>query len=448
MRRITKSKLFGTDGIRARVGNFPLDDRSLIKLGNSIGEIFRGFKILIGIDTRASGERIKELIAAGISSRAEVFYCGVIPTPGISYIIGHSHFDYGIMITASHNPYYDNGIKIFNSRGEKISPDIEEDIEDIFSSIGRLGKDENNREHVKTENINNKNIYKDFLLEQASGLKGKKQKIVVDCAHGAVYEIVPAVFKETGFDAEIINSTPDGNNINRDSGSTNPENLRERVAALKADIGISFDGDGDRVIFADNNRNVLDGDHTLYVISRYLLETNKNFNKIVVGTVMGNLGLEKALSEMRIKYIRTPVGDYNVYQEMKRVNSMIGGEQSGHTILRSLQQTGDGILTAIYFLKALSYFDLKPTEIFNQLSLYPQVTRNIKIRKKKDIDSWDELRDKIEDFNDKHGKNSRIIIRYSGTEPKIRVMIESEHSSVIQENLEIFENLIKSEIGG
>ena len=307
----------------------------------------------------------------------------------------------------------------------------------------------------------------------------------MDCANGAVFEIAPEVFKETGFDIEVIGASPDGRNINEQCGSTYPENLKEKVLFHEADLGIAFDGDGDRVIFADNKGHILDGDHTLYAISRYLLETaghrdvskpgnneinqkflrgsrgqyfqkappgrrrqEINFNKIVVGTVMGNLGLEKALAGLGLEYLRTGVGDRNVYREMKRTGSIIGGEQSGHTILGFLQGTGDGILTALYFLKALFYLDLEPAELFNRLPLFPQVTRSIKVREKKNLDDWPELKEKTAEFENKYGKNSRLLVRYSGTEPKIRIMIESEQESIISENLEKFTGLIKSEIGG
>lgn len=446
-----KTKLFGTDGIRGTVGFSPLDDESIIKLGNSIGELFKNARIIIGRDTRASGKNLKELLAAGIANKAQVFPCGVIPTPGLSFITDRSDFSHGIMITASHNPYHDNGIKIFNSSGEKISRDIEEKLEDIFFSLDKPGVNKNNRKYpgaIDDENTKYKDIYMDFLLEQAAGIQVKKQKAIIDCSHGAVYEIAPTVFRELGLETEIIAAAPDGQNINRDCGAAHPENLGNEVIARRAGIGIAFDGDGDRVIFADNKGNILDGDHSLYIIAKYLLETNSKFNKTAVGTIMSNLGLEKALAEPGIKFYRTPVGDYHVYQEMKRVNAIIGGEQSGHTILRSLQRTGDGILTALYFLKALAYFDLNPAQLFDALHLFPQVTRDIEIKEKRDLERWDELKKMIKDFNDKHKENSRIIIRYSGTEHKIRVMIESADRSIIQENLPKFESLIISEIGG
>jgi phosphoglucosamine mutase len=430
------------------VGNYPLDNDSIVKLGHSIGTLLKGCRILVGRDTRASGEKIIELLTTGAADKAKLFDCGIMPTPGISFLTGRGDFDYGIMITASHNPYFDNGIKIFNSKGEKISTAFEQKIENVFFSLAADPKEGSSGVQPDIGKIRVDDMYRDFLIGQVSSLPGKNLKAVIDCAHGAAFEIAPLVFKAAGFDTEIINAAPDGKNINRDSGSTNPELLKNAVISRQADMGIAFDGDGDRVIFACQNGNILDGDHSLYTISKYLLETNRDFNKIVVGTIMGNLGLEKALLKMGMTYIRTPVGDRQVYGEMKKMKALVGGEQSGHTILRFLQRTGDGILTAIYFIKALSYFNLKPADIFKQLPLYPQITKSIVVREKKEIESWDKLKKEIENFNRRHGKNSRIITRYSGTEPKIRVMIESEDSSVIHENIEKFENLIKSEIGG
>ncbi len=444
MSRIRKSSLFGTDGIRSQVGDFPLDKDSIIKLGNALGGLLEGKKIVIGRDTRQSGQEIEQLIASGIGNRAEVYLCGVIPTPAISYITDHSHFDYGIMITASHNPYTDNGIKIFNTQGEKISRHQEQHLEDLFFSIN---KPHPQNPILKPINSKDREIYKDYLIKQASGLEGKKFKLVLDCANGATYQAAPEVFQAAGFEIQAIHTNPDGQNINQHSGSTNPQRLKQHVIASRADLGIAFDGDGDRAIFVDRIGNILDGDHSLYAIARYLLDTNPGFNKIVVGTVVGNLGLERILAGMGVQYLRAQVRDKHVYQEMKKHGAILGGEQSGHTILKTLQRTGDGILTAIYFLKALFYLDLKPEDIFKQLIRYPQVTRNIEIRRKKDLHTWKELNEMIAEFNNKYGLSSRVLVRYSGTEPKIRIMLESEHDSIIGKNLEKFENLIQSTIG-
>jgi phosphoglucosamine mutase len=449
-----KNKLFGTDGIRQQVGRFPLDDDSIIKIGQAMGTLAQDSQILIGKDTRESGKHIDKLITAGLSAKSNgchITSVGDIPTPGLSFITCNSNFDLGIMITASHNPYTDNGIKIFNDDGEKLPEEMETQIENIFfrSQDSRLS-------HSHPSPIDNtspeiKKIYRDFLSSHVSGLSSKIKtlKIVIDCANGATYELAPLIFREAGLEPMVIHAEPNGKNINRECGSTYIDSLKKTVIHQNADLGIAFDGDGDRVLFTDGDGRLLDGDYSLFLLSQYFLHSRVHidFNKIVVGTVMGNLGLEKSLERLGIKYLRTPVGDKYVYREMKRCRSMLGGEQSGHTILRSFQKTGDGILTVLYFLKALDHLEIKPKELFEQLKLYPQLTKNIKIREKKDINHWDELNRMIEVFNTKYGDNSRLLIRYSGTEPKIRLMMESEHLSIINDNIDRFENLIRSTIG-
>ncbi|MGD2086071.1 MAG: phosphoglucosamine mutase [Candidatus Aminicenantes bacterium] len=448
-----KSKLFGTDGIRQQVGRFPLDDRSIVKLGRAIAALNHGAKIIIARDTRQSGQHIEELIAAGISavsSQFHITHIGVIPTPGLSFITQHNDFDYGIMITASHNPYTDNGIKIFGSDGEKIPGKTETQIEDIFFGLQEPGAFLSQQPRIKVTSPESKEIYRHFLsTHAANGIKGTPLKIVIDCAHGATYEMAPLIFRESGLEPVVIHAEPDGKNINRECGSTYLEPLKQTVISQKADLGIAFDGDGDRVLFVDSSGRLLDGDYTLFLFSRYFLHTrsHKDFNKIVIGTIMGNLGLEKSLEQMGITYIRTQVGDKHVYREMKHHHSILGGEQSGHTILRCFQKTGDGILTALYFLKAMAYLGIKPGELVEHLRLYPQVIKNINIREKKDLDHWDQLNEMIAAFNTRYGDNSRLLIRYSGTEPKIRLMMESEHRTIIDENIGKFEHLIKSTIG-
>jgi phosphoglucosamine mutase len=367
------SKLFGTDGIRQQVGRFPLDDDSIAKLGQAIGTLIPGSKIIIGRDTRESGQHIEELIAASISGQCHITRTGIIPTPGLSFIIQHNDFDYGIMITASHNPFTDNGIKIFGSDGEKVPEKMETQIEDIFFRLRDSMLSAPHKSLIKDPSPQTKEMYRHFLsTHAANGIKGTPLKVIIDCAHGATYEVAPLIFREAGLEPVVLHAEPDGKNINRECGSTHIETLKETVINQNADLGIAFDGDGDRVLFTDPNGRLLDGDYTLFMLSQYFLHTriHKDFNKIVVGTVMGNLGLEKSLEQLGITYLRTQVGDKHVYREMKHRHSILGGEQSGHTILRSFQKTGDGILTALYFLKAVAYLGIKPAELFEQLILY------------------------------------------------------------------------------
>ncbi|UCH98394.1 MAG: phosphoglucosamine mutase [Candidatus Aminicenantes bacterium] len=457
-----KIKLFGTDGIRGQVGRFPLDDDSIVKLGRAVGTWSKGAKIIIGRDTRDSSQHIETLIAAGLAGTAsnsnkshqyDVTSCGVIPTPGLSLVTDHGAFDYGIMITASHNPYTDNGIKIFAGDGEKIPGEMEARIEDIFFSLPDSSLPVAHKPLINDNPTETREIYRHFLSCHVPGpgwpINPASLKIVLDCANGATYEMAPWVFREAGLEPVVTHAAPDGKNINRGCGSTHMETLKETVKTQHADLGIAFDGDGDRVLFVDGSGALLDGDYTLYMISQYFLHTrtHKDFNKIVVGTVMSNLGLQKALEQLGITYTRVRVGDKYVYREMKRSQSILGGEQSGHTILRSFQKTGDGILTALYFLKALSHLGIKPSQVSGQLVLYPQVMQDITIKEKKDLNHWDQLNEMTAAFNEKYGDNSRLLIRYSGTEPKIRLMMESEHQAVIDENIGKFEHLIKSTIG-
>jgi phosphoglucosamine mutase len=455
------TELFGTDGVRGRTGEFPLDEFSVMKLGLALGELLpaRGCKIITGRDTRASGPDIENWLAASVthvSPGTEFYLCGVIPTPGLSWLTRSGDFDWGIMITASHNPYTDNGIKIFGQDGQKIPDAVEEELEHIFCTAMETSDVSNiishpNRVHAprarRGQNI--KKTYNDFLATHAAGLGDTGFKLVLDCANGAAYEMAPQVFRGTGLEAAVIHAQPDGRNINRGCGSTHLETLKEAVIKEQADLGIAFDGDGDRVLFVDGRGRSLDGDHTLYVLAAYFKETREDFksNQEVVGTVMSNLGLEKALKRMGIDFVRTAVGDRHVFYEMQQRDAVLGGEQSGHTILKSFQSTGDGILTAIYFLKALAYLDMHPADVAAHLELYPQEQRNIDIREKPDLESWDSLQEMISAFNRANGENSRLLIRYSGTEPKIRVMMESQHPAIIEENLEKFEHLIRSTIG-
>lgn len=445
-----KKKLFGTDGIRSRFGEFPFDRHALISLGSILANCWQGKKILMGRDTRESGPNIESIIAAGMADQAEVYSCGVIPTPGLSYLLGHSDFDYGLMITASHNPFHDNGIKIFQADGEKISGELENRIEDAFYS--RYGNEKPEREQSREDPIRDlpcalTQEYRQFLLDQSVDLDTLKLKCILDCAHGATVGIAPLVFRETGLDMTAINTHPDGRNINDNCGSTDLRKLKTRLVADKADLGIAFDGDGDRVIFLDNQGFELDGDYVLVMISDLLLNTNPDFNKTVVGTIMSNLGLEMALKQRGIALVRTGVGDRLVYEEMKKRNAVLGGEQSGHIILRDFQKTGDGILTALLFLRALMILDMKIGDVRRLIVPQAQVTENIPIKKKRELRNWDELNRLINGFNHRHGDNSRLVIRYSGTESLIRIMMESKHEQIISENLHKFVDLIKSNIG-
>jgi phosphoglucosamine mutase len=437
-----KDSLFGTDGIRSAAGVFPLDDTSLLRLGAVIAQLIPDPAILIARDTRASGADIEAQLRRGLGRRARLASAGVLPTPGLAYLTRKLHFDFGIMVSASHNPASDNGIKIFNRRGEKISGFLENKISADF------------RARIKIASTRPQAIsaipdrdYQDFLYENGRDLANRQMKIAVDCANGAASAIAAPLCRRLGLNAAIGHAKPNGLNINAGCGSTFPRALQKLVADEKADLGMAFDGDADRVVFSDRSGNILAGDHALYLIARYLNDNEPRFNRKVVGTVMGNLGLEKALNAMGIEFLRTGVGDKHVYRQMKKSGAILGGEPSGHVILRHRQTSGDGFLTAFFFLKAMAFFQCSAGEILSQLRLFPQQTVNIRIGRKKDLKTWEMLTRATREFEKKHGERARLLIRYSGTEPKIRIMIEARDEDIIEKNMPIFQSLVKNEIG-
>jgi phosphoglucosamine mutase len=424
-----------------------MEHDTLVKLGTAVGQVLRPRKLLMGRDTRKSGKAIAKSLAFGLPYETNVFDCGVIPTPGLSYAAARGDFDYAVMITASHNPYTDNGVKLFDANGEKLSEDLEQRIEEVFFSL----EDPEAYTLPMLKPYEGRILYEEFLkghlgtLEQPSG----KLKCVVDCANGATCEVAPVVFARAGISAEIIHHRPDGENINRECGSTHLEDLRQRVIGSGADLGIAFDGDGDRVLFLDPEGIVLTGDHALYFIANYLFDssTEERPKSLVVGTIMSNLGLEVALRQRGIDFLRAGVGDKHVYRQMKANGAILGGEESGHTILSSFQKTGDGLLTAIFFLRAMLDAGLRPNELRSQFKVYPQITRSLRIKEKIDLDQWDGYTGLVKEFQEKHGEDSRIVVRYSGTEPKIRIMVESKSQEIVDKYIIEFENLIKSRLG-
>jgi phosphoglucosamine mutase len=434
--------LFGTDGIRGTAGEFPLDEVTLIKLGQVIGNLAAHPKIAIGRDTRESGAAIEEHLARGLAKNAQVFSSGVIPTPGLAYLTRKLGFHFGIMISASHNPYRDNGIKIFNRHGEKISTVLQNKIS---SELGKAKKTAPGKPVINS--LDQFPGYMDFLLANGPSLAPGKTRIILDCANGAASTIAPALFRRLELNPRISHARPNGKNINADCGSTCPQTLKTLVIRGKADLGIAFDGDADRIIFADREGQILTGDHALYVLAQYLRCSEPRFNCQVVGTVMANLGLETALAAKGIGFMRTDVGDSQVYRQMKKSGAILGGEPSGHIILKHLQTTGDGLLAALFLLKALDFFKWSPGDVRRQLSLYPQQTVNVPVRHKKNLAGWKSLARAEKEFAEKHGSQARLLIRYSGTEPVIRIMMEARDMEVIENKMPFFTALIQNEIG-
>jgi phosphoglucosamine mutase len=431
---------FGTDGIRGRFGQFPLDSLSIARLGYVLARVFADAKIVVGKDTRESGNSIENILANELIRHCRVESAHVLPTPGLSYLTANTNYDIGIMITASHNPFYDNGIKIFNANGEKISRETEEQIESFAVDEKKLSP----LSEINLTPCNRASLYADFLRNELGDIVWPD--LVFDGANGAVSDLLPQIFNQKT--ADMIACSPDGKNINRHCGSTAMEFLKEHLISSNKEFGFAFDGDGDRVLGIDRQGRILSGDHILYLLACYFQKTEPAFaNQPVVGTVMSNLGLEKALAKKGISLLRTDVGDKYVYQKMKDISCLLGGEESGHIILHHKQKSGDGILAVIYVLKALKALNLTIQSLYQQLEMYPQQTKSILISQKRELANWPEYLAMEHEFNDCFGANSRLLVRYSGTEPKIRIMIESENRQIIQQTMDKFEKFFTKHLG-
>ena len=431
-------QLFGTDGIRGDAGKYPFDDATVRLIGASLAKQFRAKldrvpRFVIGRDTRESGERIEAALHAGALSEGAVCEsASVITTPGVAYLTQEFDFDAGIVISASHNPFSDNGIKVFTPSGRKLDEATERLVEaDIFHAQSTEIADnipvETEREHEFRD------AYVTHLLKIADGLSLDGKTIVLDCANGAASAYAPQVFEKLGAKVITVNCHPDGRNINENCGSTHIDVLQKTVVEVGADIGIAFDGDADRSLFADERGELVDGDSTLWIIARALRSQGDLENSRVVATIMSNIGLELAFDAENIELARTDVGDKYVLDELIRSSSEIGGEQSGHIIFPKLSLVGDGIVTALLLLKATGDKNLSAaTEGFTR---FPQTLKKAKVKEKlplESIPSIVEMRANIEREIESTGQG-RLNLRYSGTENVARVMIEGEDQAVIDE---------------
>ena len=428
-------KLFGTDGLRAVAGQFPLDYPSTFTLGKSLISLLKeeGLepKVIIGRDTRESGEWIEKALFLGIkNAKGEALSAGIIPTSALSFLTKKYHFSAGIVISASHNPYQDNGIKIFSSQGLKISEEWEERLEKAILSTPKKIK----RKKIQIDHeLSFSEIYMDFLKSKFSNVRlVKKIKIVLDCSNGASSVIAPQVFKDLGFGVEVLSNSPNGKNINDRCGSLYPQSLARKVVESRADIGIAYDGDADRAIWVDERGNILNGDHTLFVQSRFMKEKGCLRKNTVVATTMSNLGLEKALQKMGIELVRTQVGDKYVLEKMIEINSNLGGEQSGHTIFLDDCPTGDGILTSLKMLEVMTACNEPLSFLVRDFKEFPQVFVNVPVARKIDFSEFPEILKAVEEITNRLRGEGRLNLRYSGTEPLARVMIEGKDISEIE----------------
>ena len=448
-------KIFGTDGIRCIVNTEPLTAETTLKISKTVGYLLKSKKsnnsrVIICKDTRLSGYLYEPLITAGfISMGMEVILVGPLPTPAVPHLMRTLRADIGVMITASHNTYEYNGIKFFNLDGFKISSKLEKEIENIVL---------NKKKYSKILNSNNK-TGKAIRLEDASGryseflkgtlnknIKTKKLKIVLDCGNGATYDIAPSIFWELGHQVVSINNKPNGKNINYNCGAVNVGSLCKKVVEEKANIGFAFDGDGDRLIVVDDKGNEIDGDKIIALFAKYLIIGKKIASKFpVVTTVMSNLGLENfLLKDLGIKLKRSPVGDINVIEEMKKNKSFLGGEQSGHIILSDFSKTGDGILAALKITEIMSIIKKSSSSIFDLYDNLPQIKVNISYKK-----ISEKTKKNIKDLNKKNrrDKKIRVLIRLSGTEPLIRLLVEGQDLKIVQQKAKNLELEIRNIIG-
>lgn len=434
-------KLFGTDGIRGLVGDNLINKNFAYRLGRAMIRFCQEkklpLKIALGRDTRFSGQELLESAGSAIlDSGGQAVSAGIITTPGLSYITKKEGFGLGLMITASHNGAGFNGYKFFLDNGEKLSSSDEELMEKLI-----LAEDEKSFDfRLIAEEPFYKEKYKNFLLS-SFGKKSLNKNIILDCANGAVFEIAPEVFKKI-CQAKAIHSNPDGNNINANCGSQFTEDLCRKVMSEKADLGLAFDGDGDRLIAVDGKGRTLTGDHLLYIIGKMLKEEKILENNTIVSTVMSNLGFVRKLEENGIKHLQTGVGDTQVSEAMKKTGAILGGEESGHIIFSKYLPGGDGILSALMLLKALDYFGKPLSVLANEVFLFPKVLINFEVKKKPPLEGLEKVTRLIEDIEKKLGSNGRVLVRYSGTEPKCRVMVEGRD----KEQVELYANKIANEI--
>jgi phosphoglucosamine mutase len=428
------TKLFGTDGVRGVAGQAPLDPATVTRLGAALVRVLphRGAgRILVGRDTRESGDWIEQALARGVASQgAQLVSVGVVPTPAVAYLTGSRDFDAGLVISASHNPFQDNGIKVFSGHGQKFAESEERDIESLVADASFKVDPATPAEVTREDLVEAYLAHARAALPDTGGLAGAR--IGIDCANGATSTVAPRLFRELGFDVTVIGAEPDGRNINLECGSTHPERLAALVVAQGLRFGVAFDGDGDRAILIDGAGRVVDGDAVLYLCAKHMRTGGRLKGNAIVATVMSNIGLEIALREAGIGMLRCPVGDKYVMEELVRRNLALGGEQSGHVIFSEHLFTGDGIVTALSVVRAMADTGRELAALAGELVTYPQVLVNVRVKEKKALDSVPAIKAVTDAIETRLTGAGRLLIRYSGTEPLLRIMIEGKDQREIQ----------------
>ncbi len=447
------TRLFGTDGVRGKAGTYPLDARTIRRLGAALVRSLKEenlhpgepLRLLVGRDTRESGAWIEGELAHGAQSQgAMLSSVGVLSTPAIAYLTGAMNFDAGFVISASHNPFDDNGIKVFSGAGEKFTERIEEEIEQIMAEQWEVPDDIAPR--VERLDLTDRYLaHARRALPQPERLG--RMRLAVDCANGATSAIAPRLFRQFGFDVLALSDSPDGRNINLDCGSTHPQNLAVTVREQGCRLGVAFDGDGDRAIFVDHRGCIVDGDAVMLMCAKHMKATGRLRGNAVVATVMSNIGLEIALRAVGIEMVRCPVGDKYVMEEMIGRNLALGGEQSGHVIFSDFLFTGDGLVTALQVMNTMAATGRELADLASELHTYPQVLLNVPVRAKTDLAQIPEVVAAMAHVERRLGNDGRLLVRYSGTEPLLRIMLEGQDAGDIRAWAEEIAGVVREHLG-
>jgi phosphoglucosamine mutase len=445
-------KLFGTDGIRAIAGEAPLDKRTIYAVGlalaSKLAETSKHVRVIMGMDTRESGPWIAATLAAGLTAGgADVSSAGVITTPAIAFLARKHHFSAGVVISASHNPWRDNGIKIFAGDGYKLPDEIELGIEHEITRVLATNPTIPTEPPLPEIHDSYRLEYVRFLLNAVPDISLDNRSVVIDCANGAASSLAPQLFESLQGTVEVTHASPNGRNINEHCGALHPEIVAARVKVSGASMGFTFDGDADRVMFSDEYGNVVNGDAVLLLCARDLQARGLLADDLVVATTMSNMGLEAAFARSGIRMLRAPVGDKYVLEEMRNTGASLGGEQSGHILFPAKATTGDGLLTALLVLDVIHRSGKTLHQLISDLTNYPQIILNVKVREKLPLDSFPTIVSAIAEAEAELATTGRVVIRYSGTEALARVMIEAQSHEVMQHHADAIADAIRTELG-
>ncbi len=440
-------KFFGTDGVRGKVGEYPMTVEFALRLASAAARVLapQGGKALVGKDTRLSGYMFESGLEAGfVAAGVDVRLIGPLPTPGIAYMTQHFECDFGVVISASHNLFYDNGIKFFDARGSKLSDELEHEIEGLLDEPALTRESEDLGRAVRVDK--SRVVYQDFCASTLpDGMDLAGLKIVIDCANGAAYKVAPRVLSDLGAEIIPIGCSPNGRNINLRCGSTSPELIQATVSGVGADVGIALDGDGDRLVMVDHLGRLVDGDYLLYVVALDR-KVNGELKGPVVGTVMSNLGLEQALGEHGIRFMRAAVGDRYVLAMLNEHGGVLGGESSGHMLCLDRTTTGDGLISALQVLAAMKRTGKPLAELTVGMQQYPQVMLNVRVKERFDPAGSAEIKSAVSKVERALGDSGRVVLRASGTEPVIRVMVEGRDEAMVGRYAKELAEVVKSAV--